>query len=139
MEGRPAEGDSWTRRDEAKAEINQEAGRFGGPSASFSVGEEVEYNSVTNKQWMLMRVVSQNGDGTYELDGRARADEKRIRRPVGPIMDHAAVQRAFSAFDADNSGTLTVDELLAILCHPKGGHPFSTHEARRLVDMFDAN
>ena len=49
------------------------------------------------------------------------------------------LQEAFAAFDRDSSGTLTADELVAILCHPDGGQAFSTAEARALIRRFDTN
>ena len=49
------------------------------------------------------------------------------------------IKDAFSAFDRDASGTLTADELVAILCHPNGGQAFSAAEARALIRKFDTN
>jgi len=49
------------------------------------------------------------------------------------------LQKAFAAFDADGSGSLSPDELINILTRPTGGLPMSRAEAEQLIKTVDAN
>lgn len=49
------------------------------------------------------------------------------------------LQKAFAAFDADGSGSLSPDELINILTRPTGGLPMSREEAEQLIKTVDAN
>ena len=47
--------------------------------------------------------------------------------------------KAFEAFDADGSGTLSADELIKILSRPSSAAPMSIEDAKQLIAMVDKN
>ena len=49
------------------------------------------------------------------------------------------VRAAFAEFDKDNSGTLTVDELVGVFTRPGGGKPATEAEARAFIESHDTN
>ena len=46
---------------------------------------------------------------------------------------------AFNMFDKDGSGSLSVEEVKAVLTRPGGGVPISDAEAAALIAEFDTN
>ena len=51
----------------------------------------------------------------------------------------AALRAAFSHFDKDKSGTLTIDELVGIMTHPGTSDPMTRKEARAFIKRYDLN
>ena len=49
------------------------------------------------------------------------------------------IRRAFAVFDSDGDGSITVDELTAVLQHPSTGRAFNGDEAQALIRRFDVN
>ena len=45
----------------------------------------------------------------------------------------------FKKFDKDGSGSLSAEELKAVLTRPGGGAALSDEEVRAIIDEFDAN
>ena len=54
-----------------------------------------------------------------------------------PTCDEIAT--AFSVFDKDGSGTLTVDELIGVLTSPATGTPMTEREAKAFIGKFDTD
>ena len=50
-----------------------------------------------------------------------------------------AIRRAFSCFDEDSSGTITVDDLLSILTNSRTGHPMTMAQAADYVARLNTN
>lgn len=44
---------------------------------------------------------------------------------------------AFNFFDKDKSGSISFDELKAILCNKKGANPFKESECKAVLEKFD--
>lgn len=66
------------------------------PTYMFQVGDEVEYQSTTHKQWMPAKVLQVNSGGeTYDLDVKKGAQPKRMRYP--PQKSYSEAQPAPSA------------------------------------------
>ena len=59
--------------------------------------------------------------------------------PKADLPSRAEVRAAFAKFDADNSGTLTVDELVGVFTRPGGGKPATEAEARAFIQSHDKN
>jgi len=55
----------------------------GGGGGTYSAGEMVEYFSATTQRWIPAKVVSVNGNGTYNLDCKPEVQVDKIRRPSG--------------------------------------------------------
>ena len=56
------------------------------------------------------------------------------------LIGSVGLRDAFAIFDIDQSGTLTVDELCAILTQPTAmNRPLTRQEVTALVEKFDAN
>ena len=55
------------------------------------------------------------------------------------VIDEAKLRAAFSVFDTDNSGTLSADELRAVLSKSGvgGRAPFTDEQIQALIDEFD--
>lgn len=66
--------------------------------------------------------------------GRATADATRqaLKKEYG-------LRAAFAVFDKDGSGSLSAEELKAVLTRPGGGAALSDEEVRAIIDEFDAN
>ena len=59
----------------------------------------------------------------------AKAREKRERE----------LRKAFDVFDSDKSGSLSVEELRAVLMRPGGGHAMTIEQVQAIIDEFDTN
>ena len=57
--------------------------------------------------------------------------------PALPSRDEAI--EAFKTFDADGSGTLTLDELAGVFTRPGGGAPLTEAESRAFISKHDTN
>ena len=55
------------------------------------------------------------------------------------IVDEEALKKAFDLFDTDKSGTLTADELIAILTRPGTPKTMSLDDAQAFLSYFDKN
>lgn len=51
----------------------------------------------------------------------------------------ASIEAAFRLFDVDGDGSLSVDELQAVLSRPGGGAPLSNAEVQAVINEFDEN
>ena len=49
------------------------------------------------------------------------------------------LRAAFKIFDADSNGSISPEELLAILTRPETGNTLSLEDATRIVSQFDAD
>ena len=47
--------------------------------------------------------------------------------------------KSFQQFDVDGSGTLTPDEVVAILTRAAGGRPMTIEDAEQFIGLFDVN
>ena len=54
-------------------------------------------------------------------------------------MSNEKLRSAFKAFDADDDGTITANELLAILTRQGGGAAMSEADAAEVIKVFDTN
>ena len=59
--------------------------------------------------------------------------------PAGAFGATAALRDAFAAFDANNDGFLSVEELTGILTRPGGGAPMTEEQAKAFVAKHDKN
>ena len=58
---------------------------------------------------------------------------------VAPEITEEQLSAAFKVFDKDNSGTLTVEELMAVLTHPGTGTSFTEEDAKMIVAQHDTS
>jgi pyruvate/2-oxoglutarate dehydrogenase complex dihydrolipoamide acyltransferase (E2) component len=56
-----------------------------------------------------------------------------------PAATAADMRAAFRVFDKDGSGTLSADEMTAILTRKDGGHALALEDAKKLIARFDKN
>ena len=49
------------------------------------------------------------------------------------------LRAAFNVFDTDGSGSLSVEELKAVLMRPSGAAPMTSAQVQQIIDEFDAN
>ena len=62
-----------------------------------------------------------------------------VRGVMGKLQEEAKLRKAFQTFDKDKSGTLTKEELCAILTREGGGQALSMDVAEALILEFDKN
>eukprot|EP00966_Prymnesium_polylepis_P021708 499031-Prymnesium_polylepis.2 len=69
--------------------------------------------------------------------GAGGSSGRASSRPGG--VEAETLREAFRIFDKDGDGRLQVEEVMAILTHPKGNRPFTQKEAQALVARYDTN
>lgn len=80
------------------------------------------------------------------LSVRKRGKEKSgggflsiLRRATAAQKKEKQIRAAFDVFDTDGSGSLSAQELKAVLSRPGGGAPLTSQEAQDIIDEFDIN
>lgn len=58
---------------------------------------------------------------------------------TAPEITKEQLTAAFKVFDTDSSGTLTVEELMAVLTHPATGRAFTDEDAKMIIAQYDTN
>jgi len=74
------------------------------PKLAFSVGDKVEYYSVSLGKWVPAKVLAKNGNGTYDLDCKPQVSPASIRPPDEDEEDEADSPEPVRSAPSDGTG-----------------------------------